>query len=311
MTPPDLSLIVPTRDRADSLARFLASLTATTTDLARVEIVLVVDNDAVPGLDADPRLRLTLSSGPPGRTMGALDADGYAASHGDFVMLLNDDVVVRTPQWDDKVLAAARYFADGVVLVHVNDTLMRHHLCTFPLLSRRVCELMGGVCPREYVRYCIDDHIEDVFNLLAFLGERRTIYLPDVVFEHTNAVEMGGGVREYHADPRGLALDEPRFRALFEERKRVALGLIDLIAGEGISKPDAQARDSATLACASGLENLIDPLALRTPGRQIVWSSIPPPSRLSQLAARLRRCWRERGVRGLLLAATHRLFGQR
>lgn len=295
MPAPALSLIVPTRGRADSLARFLDSIASTASDLSRIEIVLVVDDDAIPTL-TDPRLRLSWAVGPPGRTMGALDADGYAASHGTFVMLLNDDVVVRTPGWDDRVLAAARHFIDGVVLVHVNDTLMGQNLCTFPLVSRSLCELMGGICPREYLRYCIDDHLEDVFNLLAFLGERRTIYLPEVVFEHTNAVKMATGVREYHAEPRTLALDGPRFLALFDARKRLVLDLLDLVAPAG----SRQRRESALVA-------VTDPVALRVPTRQIVWSWMPPPTRLNAMAARFWRCWRERGVRGLLRAATRRL----
>ena len=297
MPTPELSLIVPTRGRADSLARFLDSVASTASDLSRIEIILVVDEDAVPPVvGIDPRLPLVVVPGPPGRTMGSLNADGYAASHGDFVMLLNDDVVVRTPGWDAQLLAAARHFADGVVLVHVNDTLMRHHLCTFPLVSRSLCELMGGICPREYLRYCIDDHVEDVFNLLAFLGERRTIYLPEVVFEHTNGVEMPNGVREYQANAATLALDEPRFLALFDARKRLALDLLDRIAPGGSRRLHEE-----TLA------TVTDPRSLRVPTRQIVWSSTPPPSRLAEIAMRLRRCWHERGVRGLLHAAKRRL----
>ena len=296
MPAPTLSLIVPTRGRAVSLSRFLDSVASTASDLSRIEIVLVVDDDAIPDL-TDPRLRLSWAVGPPGRTMGALDADGYAASHGTFVMLLNDDVVVRTPRWDDRILAASNHFIDGVVLVHVNDTLMGQNLCTFPLVSRSLCELMGGICPRDYLRYCIDDHIEDIFNLLAFLGERRTIYLPEVIFEHTNAVEMAGGVREYHAEPKALALDGPRFLARFDARKRFVLDLLDLIAPEG----SRRSRED-TLAAVS------DPVALRVPTRQIVWSAIPPPTRLNVMAARFWRCWRERGVCGLIRAATRRLL---
>ena len=295
MPAPALSLIVPTRGRADSLSRFLDSVVTTASDLSKIEIVLVVDADAIPTL-ADPRLRLSFVVGPPGRTMGALNADGYAASHGTFVMLLNDDVVVRTPGWDDRVLAAARHFVDGVVLVHVNDTLMRQNLCTFPLVSRSLCELMGGICPREYLRYCIDDHIEDVFNLLAFLGERRTIYLPEVVFEHMNAVEVAHGVHEYHAEPQTLALDGPRFLALFDARKRFVLDLLDVLAPGG----SRRSRESALAA-------VTDPIALRVPTRQIVWSATPSPIRLNVMAARFWRCWRERGVCGLMKAVTRRM----
>src|SRR5262249_48089018 len=151
------------------------------------------------------------------QTMGTLNTEGYRASRGVFVMLLNDDVIARTPGWDEKVLRRLRRFPDGIVLVHVNDTLLRENLCTFPIVSRIFCELAGGICPTEYVRYRIDDHIEDVFNLLGRIGHRRTIYLPDVVFEHRNSETRPEGHAEYHSVPDILAVDATRFLALFSE----------------------------------------------------------------------------------------------
>ena len=147
--------------------------------------------------------------------MGALNRAGCEASIGDYVMLLNDDVIARTPGWDATALACFRRFPDPFVLVHVNDSIFRDRLCTFPLTTRAFCDRAGGICPAEYVRYRIDDHIEDVFNLLALLGRRRTVYLPDVVFRHCNTVERPEGDRVYASDPAVLALDAPRFTALF------------------------------------------------------------------------------------------------
>src|SRR5436305_10098365 len=106
---------------------------------------------------------------------------------------------------------------------------MREHRCVFPAESRTFCELAGGMCPRECVRYRIDDHIEDVFNLLAFLGHCRTVYLPDVVFEHFNAVEHPQAGCVYQSAPDILAVDAPRFDALFAARKEFALRLVDYI----------------------------------------------------------------------------------
>lgn len=176
MSRPTFSLIVPTRGRPAQLRRFLDSVAATAARPDRVEVVLVVDSDDVDGRTvAHHGLNVVTAVGEPGRTMGALNVDGYEASRGEFVMLLNDDVVVRTRGWDRIALRWLRRFPDGVALVHVNDTLMRDHLCTFPLVSRRFCELAGGICPADYRRYRIDDHIEDVFNMLAVLGVRRSV----------------------------------------------------------------------------------------------------------------------------------------
>ena len=118
--------------------------------------------------------------------MGTLNMRGYEAASGDCLMLMNDDVVVRTQGWDERVLTAFNGFPDEVVLVHLNDGTFKERLCVFPFVTRAYAELAGGICPADYVRYRIDDHIYNVFNLLAHLNERRILYLPDVVFEHRN-----------------------------------------------------------------------------------------------------------------------------
>ncbi|MBA4063577.1 MAG: hypothetical protein C0501_07650 [Isosphaera sp.] len=259
MTRPTFSLIVPTRGRPAQLRRFLASAADTAAHPEHVEVILVVDADDPGSFGVShPRLAVRTVVGPPGRTMGELNAAGYAASAGDRVMLLNDDVVVRTRGWDARALAAFQRFPDPFVLVHVNDTLMRDHLCTFPLVSRAFCDLAGDICPTGYRRYRIDDHIEDVFNLVAAAGERRAVYLPGVVFEHTNAVQHPEAGRVYQSDPDILALDAPLFDALFPERKELALRVLEAIDGR---------RDPSRC---KALDALTDPFALRVPGRQHV-----------------------------------------
>jgi hypothetical protein len=195
-------------------------------------------------------------------------------------MLLNDDVVARTPGWDEAIRACFRDCPDGVLLVHVNDTLMRRALCTFPAVSRRFCEVAGGVCPEEYERYRIDDHIEDVFNLLIAVGERRTVYLPEVVFEHANGVVMPEGHREYHAGAAVLARDAPRFEALFPARKALATRLLRMIC------PEREGEWGRALMAVPG------PMAPRGAGRQRV--RFPGRGAAGQWLGRLRLALAER-----------------
>lgn len=267
--PPTFSLVVPTRQRTGPLRRLLDSL-AETSHPERLEVVLVVDEDDAPSVAfRHDGLALRHVVVPPGQTMGALNMAGYAASSAPYLMLLNDDVVARTRGWDDTALAWFQSFPDDVLLVHTNDLIFGDELCTFPLVSRTFCELAGGICPREYVRYRIDDHVGDIFNLLAVLGERRTIYLPDVVFEHFN-FRGEGGQRVYASDPVPLALDAARFEELFPRRKEVALRLKQLIESR---RHRAEADDHRRK-----LEAARDPFALRVPGRLRVESSARPRS---------------------------------
>lgn len=284
---PRLSLIVPTRGRPAKLARLLDSIAATAHHPGRLEVVLVLDSDDPASAARHPRLDVRHAVGAPGRTMGALNSAGYAAARGDYVMLLNDDVICRTPGWDTLTLGCFARFPDPFALVHVNDTLMRDNLCVFPLVSRAFCELAGGICPAAYRRYRIDDHIEDVFNLLAVLGERRIVYLPDVVFEHDNATHHPTAGPVYLSDPEILAVDAPVFDALLPERKELALRVRALI--EGRPNPAAE-RDWRAKLDAVGRS-----FDVRTPGRQLVvrgpwWRPVGERARgLAELVGRARR----------------------
>jgi hypothetical protein len=304
--PPTFSLIVPTRSRPAQLRRFINSLAATAHFLDRIEVVLVIDEDDPESMAVrHSRLPILQVVGPAGRTMGALNMAGYTASSGQYIMLMNDDVVVRTRGWDAIALKCFRRFPDPYVLVHVNDTLIKDYLCTFPLVSRAFCELAGGICPEEYTRYRIDDHIEDAFNLLAVLGVRRSVYLPNVVFEHTNAIEHPTAGRVYASDPAILAHDAPLFDSLFAARKELALKLLDRINGGRTDITAARATFAA----------ITDSFALRTAGRQHIvrapwWKRRPELlSEASRLWSRARQCFRSKGYRGLLGALRQRLVG--
>jgi len=254
------SLIVPTRHRTEKLRRFLLSLAATSADNDRIEVVLVVDADDAESrafrFDPVPLRRVIVE---PGLPMGALNQAGYEASAGAYIMLLNDDVIVRTRQWDKKISACLKRYPDGIVLIHVNDTLFQEGMCTFPLVSRTYCDLAGGICPTDYLRYRIDDHVEQVFNLLGVLGENRIAYLPDVIFEHDKFIETGAGQRKYYLDERIELLDVPRFAAHWDGRKELALRLKQHIVGRGIQQADEDWRCRLAL--------VQDSPALRSVGR--------------------------------------------
>ncbi len=225
-----ISLIIPTRNRLQNLLRLLQSLSLTTQDRDGLEVVLVIDNDdrSYDDLKFEGILTITKVVAP-GLTMGELNLAGYNACSGHYIMLLNDDVVVKTKHWDKLATQAFRDFPDEVLLVHVNDKIFESRLCTFPFVTRLFCELAGGICPSEYRRYRIDDHIYNVFNLLSVLGHNRIVYLPEIEFEHLNALEGVSGPDAYQPDPNIHAADTEDFNSNLETRKSLALRLLAVI----------------------------------------------------------------------------------
>lgn len=252
------SIIVPTRQREDKLRSLFDSFLAMTYDLSRIEIVLVMDDDDERSLAFEyPEIHIERVIVKAGLNMGELNMSGYKRSSGQFIMLLNDDVVVRTRNWDEKVLSVFKGFPDEIVLVHVNDKIFQEKLCTFPFVSRTFCEQAGGICPPDYIRYRIDDHIYNVFNLLSLLGKTRVIYLPDVMFEHTNTIVSASGEMEYKPNEAIHAVDTKRFDELLPARKELAVrlaGLIDMHLCKDVPRVRAKL-----------LEPLIDSVSLRRP----------------------------------------------
>ncbi|MEQ1845879.1 MAG: glycosyltransferase, partial [Nitrospira sp.] len=252
------SIIIPTRQRVDKLQGLFDSFLAMTHDLSRIEIILVIDDDdessaafECPGIHTE---RVVVKAG---LKMGELNMAGYKRSAGQFVMLLNDDVIVRTKDWDEKVLSVFKSFPDGVALVHVNDKIFQEKLCTFPFVSRAFCEEAGGICPPDYVRYRIDDHIYNVFNLLSVLGKTRIIYLPDVIFEHTNTIITASGRAEYRPNEAVHAVDTKQFDELLPARKELAIRLAALI--------DQHLSGELSILRRKLLEPVTDSVSLRIP----------------------------------------------
>lgn len=235
----EFSFLLPTRGRPEQVRRFAQSVIETAADPSQIEVILCVDEDDPDShhIDCLPLESKTVVV-PPGLSMGALNRACFAASTGRYLMLINDDVIVRTKDWDTTILSLFRGYQDDILLVHVNDLLFREKLCTFPILSRQAC-LEIGLCPAEYHRYRLDDHIFDTYCLLAHLGHKRIVYLSNVVFEHLNhsSGKADDSVQAFHSnDDKAyipnqeiLNSDAAVFDAKVAERKANAVRLAGLI----------------------------------------------------------------------------------
>ena len=74
--------------------------------------------------------------------------------------------------------------------------------------------------------------------MLGVLGERRILYLPEVVFEHFNHVTNEAGVRQYFSEPATLAVDAAVFDQRVGERKELVIRrIVDDAIGLGPLEP--------------------------------------------------------------------------
>lgn len=180
---PVISLLLPTRGRVKLVERLFASVIATTVNLEQIEFILYLDADDVMSHSlANQKLKIKKIIGER-MSMGAYNSECLKHAVGDIIILVNDDVVFRTQAWDEQVVAIDNKFPDKIYLAFAND-LFKKRWCSFPILSRRTCELLEEPYPKSYKGAFIDTHLYDIFKRLQKVGVDRICYLEDVVFEH-------------------------------------------------------------------------------------------------------------------------------
>lgn len=229
---PLISLLLPSRKRPALALRFLRSVLETAAYTDDVEVVLYVDDDDIDshGIDC-PGLHLVRIVGPR-QSMGAYNTACLARARGDIIMLVNDDVVIRSQGWDEVLRELDASVQDQIYLAYGDDLFKGKDLCTFPILSRYVCNLLHDPYHVAYRGAFIDYHLMDIFKRLEHVGHGRIFYLPEVVFEHLHYRTGKSDIDETYS-ARGRFEDDMLFVGLIPVRKVSCALLVEAIEGEG------------------------------------------------------------------------------
>jgi len=226
-----ISLLLPTRGRPALVERLFRSIVATASHLTRIEMIMYVDDDDVGSHQLQSshfRVKRTIG---PGMTMGGYNSACLAQAEGDVVMLVNDDMIFGTRGWDDQLLALDAEYPDKIYLGYGNDLNKGRKLCTFPILSRRTCDLLVEPYPMAYGGAFIDMHLFDIFKRLRYRGFDRIRYLDGLIVEHLH-------FRAGKAEPdetylrRNRFSDDATFIAMKSVRSAGAQRLLNVLRGE-------------------------------------------------------------------------------
>lgn len=170
-----LSLLIPSA-RPDSLAAFEESLRlrSVTND---IELVVLVDD---PLAYFEFHHRRIVIHYPPQEpvSIGHLLHQCYKRATGDWIMFANDDLICETPGWDRLVFDAIAQYGD-LSLLWPDDAMFAERLACFPIVSRRLLDLIGFF-PQPYRRYKVDD------TLFYAVPPERRHFLSHVKFTHLN-----------------------------------------------------------------------------------------------------------------------------
>ncbi len=232
----NFSLILPTRNRLDLVQRLFSSILETSANLDLLEIILCIDEDDPESHKISHALLAIKKIIATQRGMGGIIRNCYSKSTARYIILLNDDVIFRTKNWDIKVLEAFSRFPDDLALVYCNDLYYGRRLSSFPILSRTACDLMDNICPAKYKSHCIDSHIFDIFKRLSQLGHERLVYLPNVIFEHMHyGVTLSSYEGKFFNTNR--TNDQLSYLSLSEQRQQIAFKMAQHIESSARKTP--------------------------------------------------------------------------
>ena len=148
----DISILLPTRGRAEALMSSIQSLCTQAEDFTSIEVLFGVDNDDVVGMEnmlknVCPWIEQNninhkiLVFEPQGYNNLNTYVNGLAEhSQGSWLFFWNDDAVMKTPGWDARIRDRTGEFKLLSVYTH-ND----HPYSIFPILPRQWFEILGHI----------------------------------------------------------------------------------------------------------------------------------------------------------------------
>tara|TARA_R110000751_G_scaffold176108_2_gene282276 strand:+ start:154 stop:846 length:693 start_codon:yes stop_codon:yes gene_type:complete len=188
-----ISLFLNTRKRVGLLNNLLSSLYATAHDVSNIEVFVTIDSD-----DSESKeflentnldnLKVRVIDRPSNLHVSINEMAKIAT--GDFLFVLNDDVIFRTYHWDKKIIDS--YDPSQILYVATNDNSVdkteSRRYSSFPILTRASYEALGFFMSEKFVSHGGDVHLWRIFDSLG-LVEYSHVFLDHVLHNNSQSIE--------------------------------------------------------------------------------------------------------------------------
>jgi len=176
----NLVILVPSRNRPESIAELIKSLDETETES---DLIVIVDSDE-PQMDAYLELGcdvLMVEKNGKGMAKPLNFAANYFRDKYRHFAFLGDDHRPRTKNWDTIFINALDEL--GIGLVYGDDLLQGQNLATAVAMSGEIVKELNGMVPQDMIHLYLD-------NFWMTLGKDLNAlrYIPEVVLEHLHPV---------------------------------------------------------------------------------------------------------------------------
>lgn len=163
-----ISLLLPTRQRPAQLTRLVDSAIATAS--GEIELVTFIDDDDTSYDDLDFDIEWVKVRGPRESggivNLSAMWNACYAASSGEIVMHCGDDIVFRTPGWDQVVYDTFDSYPDNLLFPFGQDGY-QVNFGTHGFIHRDWVNTVGFLFPPRYTSDFNDTFLNDVSKLVG------------------------------------------------------------------------------------------------------------------------------------------------
>ncbi len=167
----EFSLFLNSRGRLNDLINLLNSIVKTTHDISQIELLINFDIDDEEScevvqdlLKQYPFVRIFLINRP---TNLHVAINSLASqSVGNFLFVLNDDILFLTPVWDQIILEEAESIKGDIMYLGTQDTSMdkNGNYSSFPILTRKAYEALGFFMSTNFVGLGGDVHLYRIFE---------------------------------------------------------------------------------------------------------------------------------------------------
>lgn len=178
-----ISLLLPTRQRPAQLTRLVDSAIATAS--GEIELVTFIDDDDTSYDDLDFDIEWVKVRGPRESggivNLSAMWNACYAASSGEIVMHCGDDIVFRTPGWDQVVYDTFDSYPDNLLFPFGQDGY-QVNFGTHGFIHRDWVNTVGFLFPPRFSSDYNDTFLNDVSKLIG-----RHVEI-DILTEHMHYI---------------------------------------------------------------------------------------------------------------------------
>jgi hypothetical protein len=222
-----ISVLCPSRERANRAYNYARSVLRTATHPSRIEIMFYIDDDDPQIEDYKRLLPKHLIIGPP---ISVSNSWNILASDckGDILLMGNDDLIHKTEGWDVVLEENADTYEDEIYCIFFDDGINSGKHCAFPAVSRKWFNTVGYFTPGIFEFMYNDTFIFDIGKRIE-----RVKYIPEVLVEHnhwTRTKEKDNTTKRHRDnDPGRIPRDKKRYENSERMRQEAALKLKNIM----------------------------------------------------------------------------------